>query len=122
MHTVEEMVLNRERIVCIGNRKTLSVRYLSLSVLWQQLVDGVGEQTHVALGVLTDALHQLGVLLGDVIQVHHQGHLLSVSQSHLSQAKKEKKKKNTHISQGLDLYKEGSSKTQRKNLYFLCAF
>jgi len=57
--------------------------YISFFVLWQQLVDGVGQQASVALGILTDALNQLWVFLCHIIQVHKDGHLLSVSQRHL---------------------------------------
>lgn len=52
-------------------------------IFWQQLVDGISKQGCVALGILTDALHQLRVLLGDIVQLHKERHLLPVSQRHL---------------------------------------
>lgn len=60
-----------------------SVTYVSLSVLWQQLMDTVCKQAGVSLGILTDALNQLRVLHGHIVQVHLQRHLLPVGQSHL---------------------------------------
>lgn len=63
--------------------ETYEHTHISFFVLWQQLVDGVSKYGRVAFGVLTDALHQLQVLLGDVVQLHTERHLLPVSQRHL---------------------------------------
>lgn len=57
--------------------------HVSFFVLWQQLVDGVGEQARVALGVLTDALDQLRVFFSHIVEIHKDGHLLPVGQGHL---------------------------------------
>lgn len=68
-------------------KKTPSERqkytHISLFVLRQQLVDGIGKQARVALCILTDALHQLGEFFRHVVQLHGEGHLLPVGQRHL---------------------------------------
>lgn len=46
-------------------------------------MDGVGKQAGVALCILTDALHQLGVFFCHIVQLHRKGHLLPVGQRHL---------------------------------------
>lgn len=67
-----------------NNNKKCAKTHVSLFVLWQQLVDGVGKQARVAFGVFTDALHQLRVFFSHVVQLHKEAHLLPVGQSHLS--------------------------------------
>lgn len=86
----------RKNCLCMPSKESEGIHYLSLSVFWQQLMDSICKEACVALGILRDAFHQLWVLLCNVIQVHHQSHLFSVSQSHLR--KKRKKRNQTFAS------------------------
>lgn len=78
------LVLEVNNIVIVNNRfKNCKYTHISFFVLWQQLVDGVREQTRVALCILTDALHQLWVFFSHIVQFHKERHLLPVGQRHL---------------------------------------
>lgn len=81
---INRLIITNALVLAVNNKST----YISFFVLWQQLMDGVSEQTRVALCIFTDALHQLWVFFRHIIQFHKEGHLLPVGQRHLYIQKK----------------------------------
>lgn len=75
------------KMLCNSKRNLNSIRckltYISFFILRKQLVDSIGKQPSISLGILTDALNELRVLLSHIVQFHIDRHLLPVCQCHL---------------------------------------